>query len=317
MKRLLIFMLLLLIVGCSHNARKILPPLYEEYYPFIVGVRSYESESSMNIDSMLTGILLASHFAAGVIEEPFEDSMVDIVLVIESMNTTKRRSGFLPVRFTVEGELILKLAHPDGSMLNRYSAQARVEQSSLNPFCQRGGENVLLAELLTSVIDEMDEDFQKEPPEIIHEAFKDEKSFEAETRLTYPTLTHFSRHGVHANAHIKGLVPISEVQLNVFDMGGDSVLSQQLFFEKVNLINGEREWFYQLDMGNVGFAPGKALSYEMISIDAMGKRDKVSAGTLQAISNRIYNLKKAEVIAHGTIITAFGGLMIVMMMYAI
>lgn len=317
MKRLLIIILFGTAIGCSHSTRQILPPLYEEHYPIIVGIRSYDSKGGTDIDSVLTSILIGSDFAAGVLEEPFENVMVDIVLEIEEYNTSIEKSGFLPLRYEIESDMVMKMLHPNGDLIKRYSSKGRVEQRSLNPFARYSGDEVLCAELLTSIIDDIDEDFQKKEPEIVHSPWSDEKSFETETRLVYPTLTHLSRNGIYAKANIKGKVPPRRVTLNVVDSGGDSLLSHQLFYETTRNLNGSREWLYQLHLNDISMPFSRNIGYEIVSIDAMEEKDALAMGRLQTISNGMFRLKQVEVIAHGTIITAFGGLMIVMMMYAI
>jgi hypothetical protein len=317
MKRSLFIVLFCAAIGCSHSARRILPPIYEQYYPCIVGIRSYEGERGTDIDSMLTAILIASSFAAGVVEEPFDNAMIDIILAVDEFNACIKRSGFLPVRYEIEGELVIQLMHPNGDPIERYSANGKTEQSSLNPFCRCNSDNMLFTELITSIIDDIDDDFHEEQPAIIHTFTEEEKTLSGTAQIEYPTLTHFSRNGVYATATIRGGIPLSAVTLRVSERYGDSLFSHQLYYEKTCSLNGRKEWLYELHCEDRCLPFSKQLSYEIESIDAMGKRDAISSGMLTTISEGMFRLKQAEVLAHGTIVTAFGGLVVVMMLYSI
>jgi hypothetical protein len=105
--------------------------------------------------------------------------------------------------------------------------------------------------------------------------------------------------------------------LHVSEVDGNEIFSSQLFFERSRSINGSREWLYELQLADRSLPFNRTLLYEIESIDAMGTRDIVSSGNYKTISREMFRLKQAEVLTHGTIITAFGGLFVVMMLYSI
>jgi hypothetical protein len=170
---------------------------------------------------------------------------------------------------------------------------------------------------MTSIIDEMDEDFQEEEPLVIHAMMDEEKSFRGDAYLEYPTLSHFSRNRIFAMAKIEGEIPLSEVRLRVMTGEGADLFTQQMYYEGGREVNGHKDWLYKLHVEDQMLPFGKKLLYEIESIDAMGAHDNISDGTLHTISRGMYRLKQAEVLTHGTIITAWGGLFVVMLLYSL
>lgn len=317
MKRLLLVILLCSGCGCTQKARQVLAPLYEQHYPFLIGVRSYENKEVADIDSLFAAILIGSGFSAGVVEEPFDDAMVDFILAIDTLSVSARKSGFILKRVELRGELLVRMFTRDGDVLREYGSKAQVETSSLNPFCSCRDYRVLCGELITSIIDEIDEDFQQDAPAIVHGEMEDDKSFASNVNLSYPTLTYFSRNGISATASISGRIPLRTVTIHVTARNGDSLFTRPLYYEGSRLLNGRREWLYGLYPGDTRLPFGERLSYELSCIDATEKRVAISRGALQTISGGMFRLKQAEVLTHGTIITAFGGLFAVMLLYSI
>jgi len=69
------------------------------------------------------------------------------------------------------------------------------------------------------------------------------------------------------------------------------------------------------------FREGKSLNalieFNILSKDIMGNEDVVGKGEMRTIADGLFCMKQAEVLVHGTIITSFCGIFIVMLLYSL
>jgi hypothetical protein len=317
MRILSFFALICFACGCARSTKHILPPLYESQYAVVVGIESSGEGETREVSTMLASIAMKSGFTAAVLEQPFDAEMVDLVLRVREVSIVPRTYGFIPRRIEFKGMLFVQLMDNKGSVIKDYRTQGTIEQSSLNPFGGSGDAKLLIVEMITSILDDLDDDMQEEAPRVVRRKVNDESRIESKVELSYPILSDLRRNEIHAHTRIQGILPPRKVTLHVLDRQGARSVSQQLYYDAVARRNGTSQWDFSATTGTHSIPFASMVHYEVEITDVDGISRIVSEGSLKTVSKGMYKIKQAEVLTHGTIFSAFGGLVLVMLLYSL
>ncbi len=304
MKKIVMFMLVVLYLsGCANIPKKFLPPIYEKRYPLIAGVQTSRDIAHTRIDSMLVDIIAKSELTSGVLNEPFDKEMVDIVIEVIDFSLSKKEGG------EIQGRLSLDILTPDGNPMKTFNAEAISKETEF-----------LLFDLLTIALDKMAFYLEEVTIEPHHKIFKEKKVATSDITLHFPTLTDFRRKTILVKTAIQGNVPPKEVKIVLNEKNQVIEVpfhSQELYFEHLKNIDAQKEWLYSGNVNSKNLSFNTLIEYSILSSDIMGNEDILKKGELHTISKGLFRLKQAEVLAHGTIITTAGGLVVMMLLYSL
>lgn len=315
-KTIFLVIFLIYLYGCAHSPDRVLPPIYEADYPIIIGVMDSEKQYDVDIDSLLADIISSSNLVSGVLIEPFDRNITDILINIEGIEIETEKKGILPLRWVTKGSMSLVVNHTKNDQSKTYNSNSKREGSSLNPFSNNFEKNLVITELITNILDDVLEDFEDETIEPSHRIVKESKSTIFDINLRYPTLTDFRRNRIDIMTSITGEVPPSDVNVKLDFQDRDIYINKELTYEKSNSINNKKKWIYKGIVERYLPASTK-IEYEAEYSDVMGNSEIFSKGELKTISTNLYRVKQAEVIMHGTIISTFGGFFVVMILYSL
>ncbi len=316
MRKGLFFMLLVIASGCAHLPKSVLPPLYENRYPIIVGVQSSKIKLKPTIDSLLVSLLSNSGIVSGVVKAPFDKKMIDIIMSVEDISVSKKSGGFLSRNWEVSGSLTIDLNDAKGNHIKTYRAETKKTGASFPLFPRYDVMPLLFSDLITRILDEVNDDFEGNEPEITHINITEHKEGTSETNLLYPILSDFKRNFIRINAEFQGSVPPERVTVSL-SKDIEPFLQQELYFRIMKGEAVEKKWLFSRDVSDISIPFDKNINYQILVKDAMGNEDIISKGTLRTISKSLFRLKQIEVITQGTIITSFGGLLVVLLMYSL
>ena len=316
MRMVSLFALICLACGCTRSAKHILPPLYESQYEVVLGIEASGNAGTEEAASMFASIAMKSGFTVAVLEQPFDAGIVDLVVRITEVSITPRTYGFIPRRIELKGAISLKLIDRKGSLIKEYHAEGSTEQSSLNPFSGRGDAKLLVADMITSILDDIDEDFQEEAPVVVRNKLSDQAEIESTVQLCYPSLSDLKRNEIRAHMRIQAELPPRRITLHILDREGVGLISQQLYYDASSRRNDTRKWEFSAHAGPQSLPFAEMLHYELEITDIDGNSSVANKGLLTTVSSGMFRMKQAEVLAHGTLFSAFGGLVVVMLLYS-
>lgn len=201
--------------------------------------------------------------------------------------------------------------------MKTYTAGTFREGKSFNPFSRNYETEFLLSELVTIAPDNIASYLESEKVKMHHKIIKEEKVAKSDVTVPYPTLTDFRRKTVSVKTAIQGNVPPDEVKIVLNKSNEEPFLTQRLYFDKLRNIDGHKEWFYSSEVNNKKIPLNALIEYNILSKDIMGNEDVVGKGEMRTIADGLFRMKQAEVLVHGTIITSFCGIFIVMLLYSL
>jgi len=316
-----IFILLVLaIVGCRQITKTILPPIYENKYPLIIGILDSRDEKYKEVDSLLINIITNSKLASGVLNEPFHREMVDVIMRVKDVSIKEERKGFFPSRCKLKGKLSIDVLRQDGKTVKTYTVEREIETRSCNPFSMGCENKLLLSDLIITVIEEITADNEGKKFEIVHRIFEERKRAHSSATLLYPILTDFNRKKLSVITTFIGNVPPNEVRFVMSEKGSlyeEPFLSEELYFNRIENIGKQKKWSYHREFNKKGIPLNTKFEYVILTKDVVRSEDVITKGELKTISVRLFRLKQIEVLAHGTIITTFGGFIVLMFLYSL
>jgi hypothetical protein len=315
-KSIFLMLFLVYLYGCAHSPYKVLPPIYEADYPIIIGVTDSEQQYNVDIDSFLVDIISSSNLVSGVLSEPFDKSIVDILLSVEDVSIKTEKKGFFPLRWVTKGSMCLVVSDTENKRVKDYSSESKREGSSWNPLCRNFETKLLIIDLITDILDDILSDFEDETINPTHRIVKENKSTTIDINVRYPTLTDFRRKRIDIITSLTGEIPPSDVDVRLDLIGRDVVIDKKLYYEHLRSINNKKVWTYK-GMVESYLPPSITIEYEAKYSDTMGNNKIFSKGELKTISSSLYRFKQAEILMHGTIISTFGGFVIVMLLYSL
>ncbi len=316
MRKGLFFMLLVIASGCAHLPKSVLPPLYENRYPIIVGVQSSQTKMKATIDSLLVSILSNSGIVAGVVKEPFDKKTIDIIMSVEDISVSKKSGGFLSSNWEVSGSLTIDVNDAKGNHIKTYHAETKKTGASFPLFARYDVMPLLFSDLITRILDDLNDDFERNEPNITHITITELKEGTSEANLLYPILSDFRRNLIRINAEFHGSIPPERVTVSL-SKNSEPFLEQELYFRIMRGGDVKKTWLFSRDISDISIPFNKNINYQILVKDAMGNEDILSKGTLRTISKSLFRLKQIEVITQGAIITSFGGLLVVVLMYSL
>jgi hypothetical protein len=303
--------------GCAHLSERAIPPMFEDRHPFIVGVSDSDKSAYPGVNTLLLKVITNSGLASGVVNEPFDKELVDVIVKIEELSLKEIKSGFIPKRMVVEGSITIDFFNSSDSEIGSYTAEGIRERSSMNPFSSDYESDYLLTELISDVLDDFADDIEENPVSLTHKEVKEEKVGRVHVGLLYPILTEFRRNTLKAEASIRGKIPPSLVEISLSQGNGEVFVTEEFFFTEIEESDGLKEWSYNIHMGKNILPLGSEIKYEVSSHDVMGNYCTVRKGEFRTISKGFFKLKQVEAITHGALITTFGGLAMVMLLYSL
>ncbi|MCK4234055.1 hypothetical protein KAX75_06470 [candidate division WOR-3 bacterium] len=309
-------MLSLYLSGCAHSPKRFLPPISENKYPIIVGIISSKDESQIDINSVLVNIISNSGLTAGVLNEPFNKEMVDVIVAVKNVSISKTKSGIFPWRWRVQGELSLDVFDYDDNLIGSYIVKESREGKSFLPIFINYEIDILISELVINAIENFALDLENRKIEAHHTVVKEEKVSKSDVIIHYPVLTDFRRKTISVKTTLQGNVPPDMVEIEISKNNNAPFLTQQLYFSQVKNINNHKEWLYCADIINAEIPLNDFLEYRIISKDIMKNENVVEKGNLRTISKGLFRLKQTEVLTHGVILTTFSGLVVIMLLYS-
>ncbi|OQX55388.1 MAG: hypothetical protein B5M53_04215 [Candidatus Cloacimonas sp. 4484_209] len=315
----LVFFLLyvLAMFGCTHRPAVFLPPIYEERAPLIIGVAHYVNYNEINIDSLLTVIINNSDIASGVITAPFNKDIVDIIIEVNNLTIQKKTDKIFPKRFIVKGELAISVYTQDNKLIKTYTSSTEKKIMSFNPFSHDLKLKMVLSELIIDILDDMENDFKNMTFSVRHKKLLDKKR-EVFTLITqeYPTLTDFNKRDLFVKTVFKGRVPPYEIRMELKNKN-KILVSSKLYFVNIRNVSDKKMWFYKNCFSCSDLPFNTSLHYELTTMDIMGNHNCITDGELKTISKGLFRLKRVEIITQGAIITVFGTLITLTILYSL
>jgi|GEM_PF-4972278 len=318
MKNILLFIALsVYISGCASIPGKILPPIYEERYPFIAGIANPTNEKDSTVTSVLVDIIGKSELVSGLLNAPCDNTQVDFLLRVDRFNVEIRKSGLFSLRWKMQGSLLISLLDRDLKTLESYEENATSDEKSYNLFSHAPGLSLLTTSLITRILDRVSQDLESGIVKSKHLLKMEDKVSFSSVSLKYPDISHFRRRNVLITTKLMGTQPPMNVRFQLNRKDGSEVFSQKLYFEHLRNVNREKEWsfFNEVSISELPF--NSRFNYRLVSNDIECKEVEFENGMVETIPGELFRLKQAEVIAQGTIITVFAGLFVVMMLYSI